>query len=223
MLCVSAALGAELPTATALRVTQKIVVDGELSEAAWREARPIGKFTQREPKSGVPPTEPTDVLVLFDQNSLYIGIRCRDSQPDSILATQMGRDAELQMDDRVEILIDSFDDGRNAYYFATNPAGALVDGRITESSRPRLEWDAVWDVRARIDEKGWTAEFQIPFRSIGFNPRARWWGFNVSRTLARFREESRWAAFSYDMEFYQVALAGRLGSSTGCRRGSGST
>ncbi|MCP5110550.1 MAG: carbohydrate binding family 9 domain-containing protein, partial [bacterium] len=187
MLSTAAAFGAEPPVALALRVRQPIEVDGKLSEEAWQEAAPIGAFTQREPKSGVPPTEPTEVRVLYDENFLYIGIRCFDSRPESTLATQMGRDAELDRDDRVEILIDSFRDGRNAYYFATNPAGALVDGRITESQEPGLDWDAVWDLRTQTDNRGWTAEFQIPFQSIGFNRSARIWGFNVSRTLARLR------------------------------------
>ncbi|MCW5979705.1 MAG: carbohydrate binding family 9 domain-containing protein [Bryobacteraceae bacterium] len=196
-------------------------MDGGLNEASWRDAVPIGEFTQREPISGAAPTERTEVRVLYDEHFLYIGIRCFDSRPGSILATQMERDAQLDQDDRVEILVDSFQDGRNAYYFATNPAGALVDGRITESNSPALDWDAVWDLRTQIDDQGWTAEFQIPFQSIGFNRHATTWGFNVSRTLARLREESRWAAFSYDARFYQVALAGSLGKFEGLSQGVG--
>jgi len=220
-LCTGAAAAADPPEARALRIEKRIVLDGRLTEPAWTEAEPIGGFRQWEPHSGAPPTEPTDVRVLYDARALYIGIRCWDSQPEKIVATQMARDAMLNMDDRVEILIDSFHDGRNAYYFATNPLGAMVDGRITESSRPRLDWDAVWDVRTRIDGDGWTAEFRIPLRSIGFNPRSRWWGFNVARTLERLREESRWTAWSFDMEFYQVALAGSLGLFEGLSQGIG--
>lgn len=221
LLSTAAAFAAERPTAIALRVQQEIKVDGKLSEDAWQEAASIGAFTQREPNSGVPPTEATEVRVLYDADFLYIGIRCFDSRPGSILATQMQRDAELERDDRVEILIDSFSDGRNAYYFATNPTGALVDGRITESQQPRLEWDAVWDLRTQTDNQGWTAEFQIPFQSIGFNRHAKTWGFNVSRTLARLREESRWTATSYDAKFSQVALAGSLGEFEGLSQGVG--
>jgi hypothetical protein len=221
LFCTAAAFGAEQPTAVALRTQQQITLDGNLNEEAWQEVASIGPFTQREPDSGVPPTEQTEVRVLYDANFLYIGMRCFDSQPDSIMATQMQRDADLEQDDRIEILVDSFRDGRNAYYFATNPAGALVDGRITENQSPRLEWDAVWDLRIQTDNQGWTAEFQIPFRSIGFNRHTKTWGFNVSRTLARLREESRWTATSFDAKFYQVALAGALGEFEGLSQGVG--
>ena len=105
LFCTAAAFGAERPTASALSVRQPIKVDGKLSAEAWREAASIGEFTQRGPNSGVPPTEPTEVRILYDANFLCIGIRCFDSRPGSILATQMRRDAELERDDQVEILI----------------------------------------------------------------------------------------------------------------------
>ena len=79
----------------------------------------------------------------------------------------MARDAVLGADDRIEILLDTFRDQRSAFYFATNPAGALVDGLIA-NGQLNTEWDAIWDVRTRRTADGWVAEFAIPFKSLSF-------------------------------------------------------
>ena len=221
VLFMTEASGAENPRAAAGRLPDRPRLDGDRIDIAWVEAAPIGPFTQREPKSGAPPTEPTEARVAFTKDHLYIVVRCFDSQPGSIVATQMSRDANLDRDDRIEVLLDTFQDGRNAYYFATNPAGALVDGRIAESGKPTLEWDGVWNVRVRIDREGWTAVMEIPFKTLSFNPRRSQWGFNISRTLARLREESRWASPSFDIQFNQVALAGTIEGLEGLSQGLG--
>ena len=62
------------------------------------------------------------------ENNLYIGVMCYDSEPDRIIGTDMARDANLRFDDRISIVLDTHRDQRNAFFFATNPAGALVDG-----------------------------------------------------------------------------------------------
>jgi hypothetical protein len=216
-----AAFGADNKLAVVKQLSVRPRLDGDLSDSAWAETTPIGAFTQREPKSGAPPTESTEVWLGFTKDHLYIAVRCIDSRPDSIFATQMTRDANLDRDDRIEILLDTFQDGRNAYYFATNPAGALVDGTITESGKPKLEWDGVWNVRTKISRDGWTAEIEIPFKSLSFNPRQSQWGFNISRTLARMREESRWASPSFDIQFNQVAMAGTIEGLSGLSQGIG--
>jgi hypothetical protein len=196
--------------AVAVRTSEKIRIDGVLNEKIWSEAPDIGGFVQREPNSGVAPTEPTKVWVVYSKDALYIGVRCFDSHPEQIVARQMMRDGRLRDDDQLEILIDTFNDGRNAYYFATNPAGALQEARITENGQFNMDWDGIWNLRTRIDEQGWTAEFEIPFKTLGFNPRAEGWGFNVQRTLLRLREQSRWASPSYDANFFQVSKAGTI-------------
>jgi hypothetical protein len=100
---------------------------------------------------------------LHDDKNIYIGVICFDSEPGRIIATQMARDSDLDMDDRVEILIDTFNDHRNGFYFATNPAGVLTDALIIENGQMNKQWDAIWNVRAARIEKGWASN--LPFRS----------------------------------------------------------
>src|SRR6266849_6639397 len=157
------AAGGETKRAAVTRAQSPITVDGVLSEPDWSEATPIGDIVQREPRPGEPATERTEVRLLYDSQNFYIGVTCYDSDPHQIIGTQMMRDAELSSDDRIEILIDTFRDHRNAFYFATNPAGALVDALIIENGPMNKEWDAIWHVRTHRFEQGWSAEFAIPF------------------------------------------------------------
>lgn len=201
---------ADWPEAAVPTTTGGIRLDGVLDEPAWSTSPSIANLTQVEPRPGEPPTEATRVWFARSEDALYIAIRAEDSRPEAIVGTEMGRDAELRENDNIEIALDTHHDHRNAYYFATNAVGALVDGRITENQRPSTEWDGIWNVRTRIDERGWIAEFEIPFKTLGFDPGIADWGFNLSRYMTRGRETSRWASPSLDVELSQVVRAGRI-------------
>ena len=203
------------PEITVMPTSGKIQVDGFLSEQAWKMKPSIDGFLQVEPHSGEAPTEPTKVWLAYNSDSLFVAVRCEDERPERIVATEMSRDAmladmEIGINDSIEFIIDTYHDHRNAYYFATNSAGALVDGRITENQRPALEWDGIWNVRTHTDDTGWTAEFEIPFKTLGFNPTLSTWGFNISRYLSRGRETSRWASPSLDVKINHVVEAGNI-------------
>ena len=122
-----------------------IKLDGALDEPAWAQAVALDEIQQREPQQESPASERTEVRLLKDQNQLYVGVLCHDAEPEKIVGTQMRRDASLEADDRIEILLDTFHDRRNAFYFATNPAGALVDGLVIENGRQiNFDWNAIW-------------------------------------------------------------------------------
>ncbi len=212
------------PTVQARRLEDgaQLRLDGALDEPFWGSAGVAGGFRQQEPSEGAPATERTEVRVLYDGDFLYIGVWAFDAQPQRIVARQLERDATLGIsrfgpsgsDDAIEIILDTFHDGRNAYYFATNPRGVLVDGLITdESFSPDRNWDAVWDVRTRVTLEGWTAEFQIPLRSLRYPPQAGagTWGFNVQRVIVRKNEQSLWTSWSRDNEgLNRISRAGDL-------------
>ena len=199
---------------------EPITIDGVLDEPIWRAAPAIGDLTQRQPEQGATPTERTDVRLLYDRDHLYIGVIAHDSEPHRVIGTQMARDASLSADDRIEILLDTFRDQRSAFYFATNPSGALVDGLVA-SGQLNAEWDAIWDVRTRRTEQGWTAEFAIPFKSLSFPSGRTVWGFNVSRHIYRRLEEDRWSGARLDTQIYQLSEAGEITNLTGLTQGMG--
>ena len=198
------------PVAVVTTMTSEIVIDGVLDEPEWGTAPTIGELTQREPATGVRPTERTVVTLLRDANYLYIGVMCYDSEPDGIIGTQMARDASLGSDDRIEIVLDTYRDQRNAFYFATNPAGALVDGLLFANGQSNMNWDAIWEVQTRRTEEGWSAEFAIPFKSLGFPSNQTVWGFNIARRIQRKLEDDRWSGARLETQFFQVSEAGQI-------------
>ncbi len=211
----------ETARATVSRSTSPITVDGVLDEPDWEAAASIGQIRQREPHQGEKATETTEVKLLYDSQNLYIGVMCFDSDPKQMIGTQMSRDADLSADDRIEVLIDSFRDRHNAFYFATNPLGAVVDALVIENGQINKEWDAIWLARTRRTERGWSAEFAIPFKSLGFHQAHQVWGFNFSRTIQRRLEEDRWASPRLDLEFFQVSEAGEIAGFDNIQQGTG--
>ena len=211
------------PTRSAVvtAITSEIVVDGSLDEAPWRRSPKIGELVQRIPRAGARPTERTEVTLLHDKDNLYIGVMCYDSEPDRVLASQMARDAQLNPDDRLSIILDTFRDQSNAFYFSTNPNGALVDGLVFANGETNDDWDAIWIVKTRRSDEGWSAEFSIPFKSLSFPSGQTVWGFNISRIVQRTLEEVRWTGARFQTQFFQVSEAGEITNLEGIEQGVG--
>ena len=209
------------PTRTAVvtAVTEPILIDGVLDETAWGSSPKIGALVQRIPTEGAEPSERTEVTLLRDADNLYIGVMCHDSEPHRVLASQMARDASLGPDDSIELLLDTFRDQSNAFYFSTNPNGALVDGLVFANGETNEDWDAIWTVATRRSDQGWSAEFAIPFKSLNFPPEGTVWGFNIGRQIQRKFEEVRWAGARFDTQFFQVSEAGEITGLGGLEQG----
>jgi hypothetical protein len=213
--------GAGTPTAVAAAV-EGIRVDGVLDDGEWSRATPIGPLLQRDPVEGAPASETTEVRVVFDRDNLYFGISCRDRTPSAIVATQLGRDADLDVDDWVVIVLDPFFDQRNGFLFSVNPAGARADGQISNNApEPSFDWDGIWDARTRITAEGWVAEIVIPFKTLRFKPGQTTWGLNVERQIKRRQEHDRWASPRNDIWVTNLAAAGRLNGLEDAQQGRG--
>jgi hypothetical protein len=177
-------LRSDTPVATAQRTTGPIRIDGRLDEPDWVSAPSIGPLTQREPLEGHGASERTDVRILVDDQALYIGVVCYEPHPGGLVSTQLTRDANLDVDDRVTIVLDPFFDHRNGFFFQVNPAGARTDGQISNNAQDLVrDWDGIWDAAVSRTADGWTAEVAIPFKTLRFRPDQTVWGFNVERQI----------------------------------------
>ena len=167
-------------------------IDGVLDDPAWDQAAPADQFFQREPDEGAPATERTQVRILRDDDQIYIGFRCFDAEPDQIIATIMRRDDDIENDDNVQVILDTYDDRRGGFFFSTNPLGARLDMLLSAEGRTRNEsWDCVWQSRARIDSLGWTAEMAIPLDQLRYATGDDvQWGLNLARTIRRKNERT---------------------------------
>ena len=68
-----------------------ILVDGDITEAAWQAAPIITDFVTSEPLDDGEPTRQTEVRILFDQDAIYVAARMWD-HPDSIQRQLVRRD-----------------------------------------------------------------------------------------------------------------------------------
>lgn len=191
---------------------EEIILDGNLDEPVWKRISATNNFRQREPNEGAPPTEQTELFVAFDNHYLYIAARLLDSDPAGILAYQRRRNESLETDDRLMWILDTFKDGRNAYYFEINPAGLRGDGliRLGQGRTLNRAWDGIWDARVKKSDDGWTAEIKIPFRTLDFNPDNLNWGINFQRTIRRKNEEILWSGWRRNQSLLRPQDAGTL-------------
>lgn len=204
---------------TALRINEEIKLDGRLDERVWSQAQPVKEFRQEEPVEGAPASEKTEVRVLFDDKNLYVGIRAWDSEPQHINARELVRDASFSNDDKVEILLDTYHDRRNAFRFAVNPLGTQQDALITDEGRDvNLSWDSPWLSEGRLDTEGWTVEIAIPLTTLRFKEGLDTWGFNVARIVRRKNEEVLWTSWQRTFGLERVSQAGELTGVEGIRR-----
>jgi hypothetical protein len=135
---------------------------------------------------------------------------------------EMARDVSLGEDDRVQIILDTFLDGRNGYWFQIGPRGSIGDALISDNGATfNKEWDGLWEGKARIHASGWDAEVAIPFKTMNFRPGQTTWGLKLIRHLRRHLESSYWPSANLDTYRFQVSDCGLLEGLEGITQGIG--
>ena len=223
------------PLARAQRVVGPPEIDGRvLGDPIWDDVVPVMGFRQTTPNEGQPASERTEVRIVYSDDTLYFGVVCYVTDPDTIIVSDSRRDTPLNETDSFRIVIDTYLDRQNGFVFGTNPAGLEYDGQVINEGqgsggfggggggRPgsqqggsgggfNLNWDGAWQVRASISEIGWTAEFAIPFRTLRYPPGGdQTWGINFQRNIRNRNEESFWAPLPRQFNLYRVSLAGEI-------------
>ena len=202
-----------------------VTIDGVLDEPQWKSAAILTGFSQLTPVDGVAATDSTEILVWYSSTALYIGVRAMDSAG-AVHATLATRDA-IVTDDNVQIYLSTFNDGRQATFFAVNPFGVQADGALNENGsvqcngpgcgaprrqQPDLSQDFVWESKGRITPTGYEVEIRIPFRSIRFQSgRMQSWGINFVRVVQRSGQEQTWTPVRQGASSF-LSQSGRLDS-----------
>lgn len=174
--------------ATAVRTSVAPKIDGLVNDSVWDKATPINDFVQYHPYFKAKPSQKTEVKILYDDNSLYIGAMLFDTSPDSILKQLGDRDDELNADG-FGFEIDTYNQASDAYSFRVTASGVQVD--IKEKD---LTFDAVWKSAVKILDNGWSLEMEIPYSAIRFpKTKEQIWGLQFFRIIRRSRERIQWA------------------------------
>ena len=196
---------------TAIRTAEPITLDGRLDEAVWAQAPLAEDFFQKLPSNGAPASERTEARFVYDDDNLYIGVTCFDTEPDKLLIKDLREDFDFGTTDLVQIFIDSIHDRRSGFTFVVNPAGARRDSQVSTSGGANQEWDGVWDAKVRTGDGAWFIEFAIPFKTLRFSSATQQeWGVNLSRKIMHRNEENNWAPVPIRFSGNQPDMAGTL-------------
>ncbi|MDO8793872.1 MAG: DUF5916 domain-containing protein [Vicinamibacterales bacterium] len=188
-----------------------MAIDGALDEEAWREAPATDAFLQTEPDEGAAPSRQTRVRVLAGADALVIGIDCDAPDPSDVVSFSVRRDAPLNQEDHVRVVLGPFMDGRSGYVFAVNPSGARYDAIINPGDESENgDWDGIWEAATARTATGWSVEIRIPMQTLSFKPGLREWHFNVQRHIQRALENDRWASPVRRFLITQTTRAGLL-------------
>lgn len=200
-------------TATAIRLEgAPPKLDAILDDPIWNIAPLHEGFRQRDPDEGKPATERTTFQIAYDNEALYFGIMCYDSEPEKIDTQLIRRDNVFVDADKVNINIDPHNNRQSAFWFSVHPSGSVTDGIISDNKYPDRTWDGVWDVKTQIHANGWCVEYQIPFHVLRFTPKDEYiWGLQVNRYISRKKEDIHWRLIKKD----EPGWVARLGDLTG--------
>ncbi len=202
-------LGAE-NSITAVYAETAPRIDGVMDDAIWRQTVAATEFVQLTPNEGADPSQPSAIRIAYDENNLYFGLSFYDSDPDQIRARNLERGGPNGNDDMFWLLIDTYNDKRNAYLFETNVLGTQDDAIISDEamSFSDWQWDGIYRSQGRIAEDGWHVELAIPFKTIRFdNADELTMGVAIMRFLNRNGERSMWPFIprSYSAGIFQVS------------------
>lgn len=174
------------------------VIDGKLNDKTWSEVKWGDNFYQFQPYNGKKATQKTAFKILYDDNNLYVAIRCYDSEPNKIERRLTRRD---HIDgDWAGIAIDSHFDRRSAYGFFVSEAGVKFDGKFSnDNGQSDNSWNPIWYVKTSKDSKGWVAEMRIPLSQLRFAKEPKMtWGLELVRYIFRDQEKDFWQPISQE-------------------------
>ena len=215
--------------APAGRATLTPILDGDIiNDSAWSNIDAITLFTQKTPDEGQAISEKTVVKVMYSDKFFFVAVIAYDRDPNKIIVSDTRRDSPLNNSDSFSFIIDTFHDYQTGYLFGTNPAGIEYDAQITGGGESgsmtrrfsvgtgggfNVNWDAVWEVKSKRGDYGWSAEFAIPFKTLRYKKiDDQSWGINFERVIGRKKEEAHWSPIPRQFTMNRLISAGTLTS-----------
>jgi Domain of unknown function (DUF5916) len=181
-------------TLPAKRTFSNIKIDGQPDEAAWKEATPATELVEWRPNFGAieDATNKTEIWLLYDNTSIYIGGYCYEPSKDSVSKELVGRD-KIGVNDYVGVIFDTYNDKINGFGFYVTPLGEQFDAKYSSTAGEDDTWNAVWDSEAKLQPDGWSFEMRIPYSAIRFvSKENQTWGLNITRNRKKAGRQFMW-------------------------------
>ena len=203
---------AEVPSIELARLTSRPVLDGDLSDACWKEAARVSNFYLY--KKGESARFQTEALVGYDKDALYVAFRCIEPDTSRLQPGSKDFDKRICERNRVEVFLSPGTE-RGYYHFMVSTANTCSEQRCFpyNSRQPDLQtghaWDGDWSSAVKIDESEWTVEVAIPWYNFGEDFGRGTWRLNLCRD--KKTEPKEISSWSYQPDtFHDMNLFGNL-------------
>lgn len=198
---------------TVKHTSDPIIIDGILDEPVWEEAQSAGQFQQYFPSDDVPAVHQTDIRMITDETTLYVGIKVYTPGQDYVIPS-LERDFRAGGNDNISIIFDTFNDGTNAFLFGMNPYGVrrevLISGGGQSLSGFTTSWDVKWKGESKIYDGYYISEMAIPLTSLKFAEGETKWRFQSYRFDMQSNERSNWYVIPQNQSVINLAFMGDM-------------
>ncbi len=187
----------------AQRTTLPVVIDGKLTDLAWKDAAKADDYTEFRPVIGRKEAQGnhTETFLMYDNEGIYFGGTCFERSLDSISKELKGRDG-FGMNDYIGIIFDTYNDKLNGFEYFVTPLGEQWDAKMTsntdsDNGGEDFSWNAVWKSAVVMHDKGWSFEIFLPYSAIRFSKdKVQNWGLNITRRRRKTEQQYTWNAIN---------------------------
>ncbi len=181
-------------TIEATRVTSAPKIDGILDDTVWESLPAYSNFNMYQPgnEGTIDPAYKTEVKMAYDDKAVYFAAYMLDPDPNGILSQFSQRDEVFAQADQFYIGLNTYNDGINETRFYVTSAGTIGDARVGQNNFD-FGYNVVFECRISKDEKGWYAEFKIPYNALRFpEVDIQDWSVNFYRKILGENETHSW-------------------------------
>jgi len=167
----------DLPEYRVVRANPRPVIDGDLSDQAWRRA---GVATLVTSFDGRPTRLKTQAQLLYDDEFLYVAFNAED--PD-VWGTLTQRDDPIYTQEVVEVFLDADADGRTYNELQVSPNNVIFDAYFPARRQGMdLSFDSGMQTAVKVrgtvnrpedEDQGWQVEMKIPFKRLHSSPKPK--------------------------------------------------
>jgi hypothetical protein len=171
------------------RVESRPTIDGQVDPTEWSQASRVLLDIETSPGENIPSAVTAEAFLMEDGETLFVAFIAPDPDPSQIRAFYRDRD-DITSDDRVGVILDTFNDQRRAFQFQVNPLGVQYDAIYDDvNDREDSSWNAIWDSAGIIGDSGYSVEMAIPLKQLRFEllEGKQSWGFGLVRQYPRDR------------------------------------
>ena len=209
----------------AKKITEEIILDGQITESFWKEAEISSDFVQYQPRDSIPAELQSEFRVAYDDKFLYIVAKMEDISSKKFVIGNLKRDFFGGSVDYMSFTFDTFQDETNGYMFGLSPFGvqreALLsnggEGNFSMGGGSRggtswfnINWNTKWFSEVKLYDGYWIAEFKIPFSSIRYREGSKVWNFNSYRGNSKIDENSVWTIIPLGFSPANLSMTGEI-------------